>query len=223
LIDCIVTLNSSDFGGGLFLNGSDALITRCAFLDNNVPHEGGAAILIDSEVEFSQTLFQSNSAEGLGGALHILGGAPQLLELQFVENTSLESGGGISLALPGGTSAELPVSDSTFQSNVALVSGGAIYIQGDAAGITMSGNVFCENLPENIFGEGYADSGSNSDCDCPGDLNGTGVVDGADLTVMLSQWGVVEVGEDSPADIDGNGDVNGADLTIVLSNWGSCQ
>ena len=212
-----------DLFGGIFLNGSDALITQCTFIDNSVPHQGGAAIVIDSEVEFNQTRFQSNTAEGYGGALHVLGGAPRLLELEFVANTSLESGGGISFALPGGTSAELPISDSEFQSNVALVSGGAIYIQGDASGITLSGNVFCENLPENIFGEGYTDSGGNADCDCPGDFNGSGQVDGADLTILLSSWGLLEEGEQSPADIDGNGDVNGADLTLILSNWGVCE
>jgi len=56
-------------------------------------------------------------------------------------------------------------------------------------------------------------------CDAPsipGDLNGDGVVDGADLGILLSAWGRCA---DCPADLDGNGVVDGADLGILLSNW----
>ena len=135
----------------------------------------------------------------------------------------MESGGGISFMLPNGTTGDLPISDSEFQSNVALVSGGAIHIHGDAGGITMSGNLFCENLPEHVSGEGYTDSGDNSDCNCPADLDGSGMVDGADLTIMLSDWGPLAEGESSSADIDGTGEVDGADLTLLLSGWGICE
>jgi hypothetical protein len=51
---------------------------------------------------------------------------------------------------------------------------------------------------------------------CPGDLTSDGVVDGADLAVVLGAWG-------SPvADLDGNGVTNGADLSILLGSWGDC-
>jgi len=55
---------------------------------------------------------------------------------------------------------------------------------------------------------------------CPGDLDATGVVDGADLGIVLGAWG--ECVECS-ADIDQNGAVNGADLAIVLGAWGACR
>ncbi|MGA1044701.1 MAG: GC-type dockerin domain-anchored protein, partial [Phycisphaerales bacterium] len=48
-----------------------------------------------------------------------------------------------------------------------------------------------------------------------GDLNLDGVVNGADLTILLSAWGT----SDPVADLNGDGTVNGADLTIQLSNW----
>jgi len=48
----------------------------------------------------------------------------------------------------------------------------------------------------------------------PGDLNGDGIVDGADLGILLQQWGTA-----GSADINGDGVVNGADLGILLSNW----
>jgi len=50
----------------------------------------------------------------------------------------------------------------------------------------------------------------------PADLNGDGVVDGADLGILLNSWGPC-VG--CPADLDGNGVVDGADVGILLSEW----
>ena len=49
----------------------------------------------------------------------------------------------------------------------------------------------------------------------PGDLDGNGSVDGADLGLLLSAWGV----SGGPADLDGNGVVDGADLGLLLANW----
>lgn len=49
----------------------------------------------------------------------------------------------------------------------------------------------------------------------PGDLNGDGVVDGFDLTIVLSNWGGSGSG-----DANNDGTVNGFDLTLVLSAWG---
>ncbi|HMN95823.1 MAG TPA: hypothetical protein PKC43_11930 [Phycisphaerales bacterium] len=60
-------------------------------------------------------------------------------------------------------------------------------------------------------------------CDCPGtpvpcvgDLNGDGVVDGADLGLLAGGWGT------AAGDLNGDGIVDGADLGILLGNWGPC-
>lgn len=50
-----------------------------------------------------------------------------------------------------------------------------------------------------------------------GDLNGDGIVDGADLGVLLSAWGACP---SCAADLNGDGVVDGADLGLLLSNWG---
>jgi len=49
------------------------------------------------------------------------------------------------------------------------------------------------------------------------DLNGDGVVDGADLGILLSSWGPCD---GCAADLNGDGVVDGADLGILLSAWG---
>jgi hypothetical protein len=53
-----------------------------------------------------------------------------------------------------------------------------------------------------------------------GDLNGDGVVDGADLLILLSQWGACRDADDCPADLNNDGTVDGADLLVLLANWG---
>jgi len=52
---------------------------------------------------------------------------------------------------------------------------------------------------------------------CPGDLDHDGAVNGADLGILLSQWGIA-----GSADLNDDGVVNGADLGVLLSMWGAC-
>jgi len=61
-----------------------------------------------------------------------------------------------------------------------------------------------------------------SECDSPvlADLDGNGVVDGADLGSLLLQWGeCATAGAACPADLSEDGVVDGADLGILLLNW----
>jgi hypothetical protein len=51
---------------------------------------------------------------------------------------------------------------------------------------------------------------------CPGDLNDSGDVDGADLSLLLTGWGT------DSGDITGDGVVNGVDLAILIAMWGVC-
>lgn len=53
---------------------------------------------------------------------------------------------------------------------------------------------------------------------CRADLNGDGVVNGADLGLLLGAWGT----SDPCADLNNDGLVNGADLGILLGAWGPC-
>jgi len=54
---------------------------------------------------------------------------------------------------------------------------------------------------------------------CPGDLNRDGLVDGADIAMVLGSWGPCA---GCVADITDDGVVDGADLAAVLGSWGFC-
>ncbi len=55
---------------------------------------------------------------------------------------------------------------------------------------------------------------------CVGDIYENHIVDGGDLGVLLSEWGVVTPTTNS--DLNRDGFVNGADLGTLLANWGPC-
>ena len=49
----------------------------------------------------------------------------------------------------------------------------------------------------------------------PADLNGDGVVNATDLSLLLNNWGGAGVG-----DINADGVVNASDLALLLNGWG---
>ncbi len=62
----------------------------------------------------------------------------------------------------------------------------------------------------------YRITGGNT----PGDLDGDGDVDAADLAGLLAAWGPCPPTAACAADLDGDGEAGPADLAILLANWG---
>ena len=56
---------------------------------------------------------------------------------------------------------------------------------------------------------------------CPGDLDHDGEVGGADIGLLLSDWG--PCGSACLYDLNNDGKVNGGDLGLLLAGWGHCQ
>ena len=55
---------------------------------------------------------------------------------------------------------------------------------------------------------------------CRGDLNADRTLDGADIGILLDQWGLADAF--TIGDINRDGSVDGADLGLLLTNWGPC-
>lgn len=71
--------------------------------------------------------------------------------------------------------------------------------------------------------ESTADGNGNDvldECEQPGDLTGDGVVDGADLLVLLGMWGACDDCNACAADLDNDCTVGASDLIILLGQWG---
>ena len=77
-------------------------------------------------------------------------------------------------------------------------------------GITFKSELDLNHQLKRLYQSGFACGGV-----AIGDLNGDGVVNGMDMTILLSAWGTA-----GPGDFNGDGVVNGADLAILLSAWG---
>lgn len=83
---------------------------------------------------------------------------------------------------------------------------------GDVNDHILDSAVFLTNLRT-----GVGDPGTEPSDECEADLTDDGVVNGADLAILLGDWG-----ERSTDDLDGVGVINGADLAILLGAWGKC-
>lgn len=53
---------------------------------------------------------------------------------------------------------------------------------------------------------------------CPADFSGDNAVDGADLGLLLGNWGT----SSGNTDLNNDGTVDGADLGLLLASWGQC-
>jgi len=87
---------------------------------------------------------------------------------------------------------------------------------------SVSGAFAVENLPPNLEVDQQATSVTlravGLTPPCPADLTGDGVVDGADLGLLLGAWGACD--GDCPADLNADGVIDGADLGTLLGAWG---
>ena len=66
----------------------------------------------------------------------------------------------------------------------------------------------------------FAPLNQQANAQCLADLNHDHIVDGTDLTAILSMWGTN--GGSAGGDINSDGTVNGIDLAFVLTGWGLC-
>lgn len=103
---------------------------------------------------------------------------------------------------------------------------------GDTTGpyLTPAGFVFAwgyamEDALDEIISCGFAATFQSSIDPCPGcdaDLDGNCIVNGADMGLLLANWGTCGDPSNCPGDLDFNGVINGSDLGLILAAWGNC-
>jgi hypothetical protein len=216
--DCTFTDNVSSFGGGAYLLGHAGSITNCTFATNIAQGYGGGLQLFDSSTAISGCSFTDNVAVTAGAGLHMVSNTPTLVNCTITGNDCNDQGGGISWD-PVNPGSVMTLQGTTVTGNIADVIGGGLYVypSGVAAETQLVGTTVCGNSVRNISGPYQADVTSQV-CDCRADLSADGFVNGVDLAIVLSNWGVVG----SSADLTGDDTVDGADLGIILAAWGTC-
>jgi predicted outer membrane repeat protein len=202
--DCIFEGNSAtSFGGGVDVYEAWCTFNTCTFSSNFAPVRGGAihssngsgTIEPDPRIVLSGCTITGNSS-GRGAAVDhddMEPGVPLLMQ---------------SCTITGNTSTD------SFPGN-AVIAGAQVGI------IEMSGSQACSNQPRNVQPQCLTqDSSANTICDCLADINRDGIVNGADISSVLSFWGPDPALP--AADISGDGVVDGHDLAILLGSWGPC-
>ena len=221
---CVIENNASAFGGGVYLLNCTTVISNTTIRANNANSDGGGLQLSQGAVNVIDTVIENNFCNARGGGVHLVQGAPILTRVTVRNNVSNNLIGGVSWFAIGAPGAILRMESCTVTGNSALVTQGGIGISETLSlppTVTLVGTNACANLPRpNVAGR-WIDGGGNVVCDCPGDLNADGLVNGVDLGVLLGQWGVC-TGSSCVGDLDGDGTVNGADLGILLGDWGGC-
>ena len=142
------------------------------------------------------------------------GSASRIRNCTFEANSVTATGGGVGL-----TDASPIIENCTFRGNEAAENGGGLASLN--AQPLLSENLFCGNSLSQLSGN-WQNGGGNvilNSCptSCPADLDGSGVVGGADLGLLLAAFG----SDDPMADLDGNGLVDGGDLGLLLVAWGT--
>ncbi len=135
--------NDLGMGGAIHSQLSDILITECEFSGNESRYRGGGIYCRNSMPIIENCIFTSNIAE-TGAGLYLRGSPAVVTDCIFTENQSQYYGGGVSAH-----NSEAVLHRNTFQSNRALMGGGAM-CTGDCfpviGGESGNGNDFNGNI-----------------------------------------------------------------------------
>ncbi len=131
--DCNFAENIATFGGALYYVGTDAVIDKSTFIDNDANvagiSQGGAIFTFDSNTVVTDAAFYSNNSGQSGGAMFLTDGQTTVKNALIVKNTSVRDGAGIS----ANWYADVDIQSSTFAHNEVL---------GTSAGVSKGGAIY---------------------------------------------------------------------------------
>ena len=221
--DCMVENNVAGFGAGMYFLRCSGEVRRTTVRNNTASSDGGGFQANQGSQRLTDVVIEGNTCNSRGGGMHLVQGTPTLTRVTVRNNYSNNLIGGISWYALGSTTAMAELDACAVSGNSALVTQGGIGISAPSTGtpaISLHSTNVCGNAPRPNVSGPWTNLGGNTICDCVSDLNLDGVVNGADMGLMLSSWG--PCGTNCPYDLNTDGQVNGADLGVLLSAWGTC-
>ena len=228
--NCTFSLNRAGFGGAIYLLSSQTTVEGCTLNANIAENEGGAVLAYESTVTVRGCTFTANHCgavnPGSGSAFKSVG-ARNAGEISMLEKCTISAGvAGVdgaavehfenTVSVPG----VLRIVGSQITGNTTSIRAGGLRVIGRMQSCVIAGGTsICGNSNRNVDGPFFIE-GAVTICDCLADLAQDGSVNGGDLGMLLSAWGLTNAQGIGDANHDGL--VNGEDLSIVLSSWGAC-
>jgi hypothetical protein len=219
--DCIIEENAAGCGGGMYFLRCFGSVTGTIIRNNAASADGGGFQANQGGMQLTDVVIEGNFANSRGGGVHLVQGSSRLTRVHVQNNVCGNIVGGISFSPSGAVPMALELTDCAITENSALVDFGGLATLGSVpAPVRVSGTTICRNAPRpNVWGP-IIDQMGNSICDCLADVSADGVVNGADLGILLAQWGPADA--NTVSDINRDGRVDGSDLGFLLANWGPC-
>ena len=200
----------------------------------NVPAKIGGAVMVAAGDAFSLAMRANGTMVGWGsnadGALNTpaLGAGARAIDAGNAHAVAVRADGTV-VAWGASTSGQLAVPAGLDQVEAIACSGFAtIALRADGSVVSWGGGTNPANgpSPAPAYATGISMLAAKGSIalgvrgpvidDGPfGDLDGDGVVNAADLAILLGAWGSAS----STADLDGDGQVNAADLALLLGAW----
>jgi hypothetical protein len=236
-------------GGAVVVRGGSPVFERCAFANNGPGQGGDLFAVGPSgtSVTLNSCDFSGSSGGGFGariynygsggGAVHVRMNACVFHDLDQTAISLIHGWDSVTAdgvvfqscvvrPVPGAYSvlmtqsrSRLTFTNGTVRRCEAQALFGADPTQG--GNIRIEGTTFCGNSPQLPgWSAILVDAGGNTQsCGCEADLDGNGVVDTADISLLLLDYGPCA---GCASDLDGGGEVDGGDVALVLINFGPC-
>ncbi len=153
VMDCMFNDNSAMMhSGGIYLHDSNALVTRCEFINNEstgVASDGGGLFaLVYEELHISDCIFIGNSSSNNGGGMGFAGGNIAYVTNCLVKgNTATNGGGGISVRY-----SEPIFRNCTIVENTTSGDGGGLFLESTDS--TFTDCILWDNTPDSVHEEG---------------------------------------------------------------------
>jgi parallel beta-helix repeat protein len=215
IVNCIIANNTAEWGGGLVDGAGNVSVLNCTITGNAVDH-AGASYFYASESTVTNSILWGNGLEEI-----VDDWATPTVTYCDVQGGTGEAWFGLGCIDEDPLFVSGPLHDY-YLSQVAAGQGGDSPCVN--AGSDTAANLGLDALTtrtDAVPDAGTVDMGYHAPPAVFGDVDGNLVVDGLDVTAVLTAWQTTPGHPlwNPAADLDGNGLIDGLDLTEVISNW----